>query len=180
MKRFQDKERMMRKITDIAVMVLRFLSPGRLMLPPPPNDEWFTLRVDNNINPMDVVAMSVSRGPRGWKYLGPAVAGKQTYHAKLVCLGACRNLAEARERAEKIGCRLLEGQAREPFKKRFSAQDNRGPIVFGGSVWESPEGNRQVAALRYLPSEWDSSFGLAGKDDHFGEECRWVVASTSS
>ena len=83
----------------------------------PANDEWFELLVDNDIDPMEVVRTSV-HDPNGWKYLGPKLEGLINYIAKLTHLGYAQNLREVRERADKIGLRLLEGQAIEPFKKK--------------------------------------------------------------
>lgn len=138
----------------------------------PVDDEWFHLEVDNTIDPMDVVT-SAGHEAKGWKYLGPKFPGKQTYRVKLVRLGYVRNLDEAKRKAKAIDCRLLEGQAREPFKAKFQKPDGKGPIVFGASEWQSPSGHAHVTSLFDFEGEWDSGFYWSGID--FYGYYRWLV-----
>jgi len=140
----------------------------------PADNEWFDLDIDNDVDPMEVVT-SAGYNPSGWKYLGPKLSGKSTYRAKLICLGYMRNLEEARKRADKMGYRLVEGQAREPFKARFSKPDGKGHVIFGGSEWQDPKGHPRVACLSGFGGEWDSSsFGWSGSE-FYGGWC-WLVA----
>jgi hypothetical protein len=140
----------------------------------PGDDVWFDLEVDNNINPMEVVT-SAGYTANGWKYLGPKFEGRQTYRVKLVRLGYVRNLKDARKKADKMDYRLIEGQAREPFKAKFPKPDGKGPVIFGGSGWRSPSGLSRVAYLRDFEDEWDSDFDWSDYD--FSDVWRWLVVS---
>lgn len=140
----------------------------------PADDEWFELEVDNDINLMEVVR-AAGYDPKNWKYLGPKLSGKYKCRAKLIRLGYVRNLEEAREKADKMGHRPLEGQAREPFKKKYPKPDGKGPVVFGGSGWQGPDGDANVACLHDFKDEWYSSFFWS--EDGFSEDYRWPVVS---
>lgn len=137
----------------------------------PANSEWFELEVDDDQDPITVVT-SAECSPCGWEYLGPKFAGKCTYIVKLVRLGCVRNLKEAREKADKLGLRLLEGQARESFKAKYPVPDGKSAIVFGGSEWRGPDGGALITCL-YKIGDWYSYFHWSGS---IGEEsCRWAV-----
>ena len=140
----------------------------------PAIDEWFELEVDGDMDPMSVVT-SAGFSSEGWKYLGPEFSGKKTYRVKLIKLGYVRNLEEARvqARAKNPKYRLLEGQAREPFKAKFPRHDGR-PVVFGGSEWQNPSMRRRVAYLDTLHGgRWDSRFDWAGPG--FDDAWLWPV-----
>ena len=132
----------------------------------------FTLKVNNNIDPMEVVTSAGYRSD-DLEYLGPKLEGEQTYQAELVHLGYVRNLDEAREKAEKMGYRLVEGQAREPFKAKFPKPDGGGPVVFGGSEWRDPGRCPSVAYLCDLEGEWHS--GFTWSNICFPFDWRWLV-----
>ncbi len=138
----------------------------------PADDEWFELEVDDDVNPMSVVT-TAGYDQKGWTYLGPKLSGKQTLRVKLVHLGYVRNLKEAEKKADEFGYRLVEGQAREPFKARFPKPDGKGFVVFGGSQWQDPNGDARVAYLRDFKGEWDSYFhwSVSGFLGHW----RWLV-----
>lgn len=138
----------------------------------PADDVWFDLEVDNNIDPVEVVT-SANYDPRGWKYLGPKLSGKQTLRVKLVRLGCVRGLEEAKKKADEMGYRLVEGLARESFKAKFPRPDGKGSVAFGGSEWESPRGSAGVAYLGGFGDEWSSSFywSTYGFDGNW----RWLV-----
>lgn len=139
----------------------------------PTDNQWFDLEVDDDVGLMEVVA-SGGYDPKDWKYLGPQFKGRNTYRAKLVRFGRVHNLAEARDKAKKIGCRLCEGQAREPFKNKFPKSDGKGRrIAFGGSEWEFLFGKALIAFLDGVEVEWSSDF--RSSDDAFSESWRWVV-----
>jgi hypothetical protein len=138
----------------------------------PADDEWFNLKVDNDVDPMTVV-VSAGYNAKGWKSLGPKFTGKKTYRAKLVRLGYVRNLAEARNKAAEMGYRLVEGQARESFKAKFPKPDGKGLILFGGSEWQDPHGLACVAYLDDFEDVWDSHFNSSGHD--FRDYWRWLV-----
>lgn len=121
--------------------------------PVPADDEWFELEVDNDQDPMDVVT-SAGFDKKSWTYLGPVFSGTQTYLAKLVRLGLVRNLADARERAAKLGLRLLEGQAREAFKTKYSVPDGK-----GGSFSVVPSGGARAAKRSCLLSSGAAGSG---------------------
>ena len=137
------------------------------------DNKWFTLEVDDGINPMSVVT-TAGYNPEGWKYLGPNLLGKRTLRVKLVGLGYVRNLDEAQKRAGEMGYRLVEGQAREPFKTRFSKPDDKGPVVFGGSQWQDPDGGASVACLDGFGDGWHPYFYWASNGFHVYS--RWLVA----
>ena len=137
----------------------------------PAIDEWFDLEVNDDMDPMLVVS-SAGFDLKGWEYLGPQFSGKKTYRVKLIELGSVKNLEDARQkaRAKNPKYRLLEGQAREPFKAKYPRHNGR-PIVFGGSVWQDPHRFRNVACLGGLRSgRWRSNFDWSG-DDFVG---RWL------
>ena len=138
----------------------------------PADDEWFELEVDDDIDPMEVVR-AAGYDPKGWKYLGPKLSGKHKHRAKNIRLGRVKNLEEAREKADKMGYRVLEGQAREPFKKKYPKPDGKGPIVFGGSEWQGPDGRPSAAYLGGFGGELGSRFGWS--EDDFGGHDRWPV-----
>ena len=140
----------------------------------PADDEWFELEVDDDIDPMEVVR-SAGYDPKNWEYLGPKLSGKYKCRAKLVRLGYCHNLTEAREKADKMDYRLLEGQAREPFKKKYSKPDGKSSVIFGGSEWRFPRGDAGATCRYVLMGEWRSSFRWS--EDDFGGGWRWAVVS---
>lgn len=133
---------------------------------------WFDLEVDNDSDPMDVVT-SGNCDVNGREYLGPELKGQQRYRAKLVGLGYVRNLEEARKRADELGYRCVEGQAREPFKAKFPKPDGKGVITFGTSEWKNPSGNPSVACLSDFEGEWYPYFHESG--DCFYGNRRWLV-----
>lgn len=118
---------------------------------------------------------SLGWNAREWKYLGLELSGRQTYRAKLVKLGLVRNREEASERANKMGYRLVEGQAIGPFRARFSQPDGKGPIVFGGCEWQNQHGEANVICLIGFMYEWNSDFRYSG-GDFFGDS-RWLVVA---
>lgn len=138
----------------------------------PADEEWFDLEVDNDVNPMKVV---VSAGYKGinWGYLGPEFKGKQTYRVKLVRLGYVHNLADARKKAEERGYRLVEGQAREPFRAKFPKPTTKHLLVFGGSEWRDSFYRPCVARLGSIgEGEWTPGFSWF--DTGFSHEWRWI------
>lgn len=138
----------------------------------PANDKWFNLTVDNDVDPMEVVS-SAGYNAKGWKYLGPELKDKQTYRVKLVRLGHIRNTDEAQKKVNKMGCRLIEGQAREAFKAKFPRPDGNGYIVFGGSEWQSPDGYACVTYLHDFQDGWRSRFRWRARV--FRRAWRWLV-----
>lgn len=140
----------------------------------PGDDVWFDLEVDNNINPMDLVTAAGHNISGRQQYLGPEFfSGKLTYRVKLVRLGYVGDLKEARRKADEMGYRLVEGQAREPFKTMFPKSDGKGPIIFGGSEWQDPYGRASVTFLHSFEVEWDSLFRLSSNVFH--DNWRWLV-----
>ena len=140
----------------------------------PADDEWFELEVNNDQDPMEVVS-SVGFDKKSWQYLGPAFSGKETRRVKLVRLGFVKDLEDARQKADQLGFRLLEGQARESFKAKYPAPDGKGPVVFGGSELRSPYGHAYVACLCELGVVWSSSFRWSDRD--WDGNYRWAVVS---
>ena len=141
----------------------------------PADDEWFDLEVNNNIDPIDMV-ISAGHDVKVWKYAGPQLSGKRILRVKLVRLGILiRDIEDARKRAGWIGCRLIEGQASEPFKAKFSQPDDNDLVIFGGSEWQSLFFNANVAFLSSLECEWHSGFFWS--EGSFGSNDRWLVAA---
>ena len=138
----------------------------------PADDEWFELEVDNDKDLLEVVA-SAGYNPKGWKYLGPEFTGKKTYRGKLVRLGYVPNLAEPRDKVDKMGYRLVEGQARESFRAKFPKPDGKGSIAFGGSEWRASDGPPRVPCLIVFGDKWGSSFFWSNLD--FNDHWRWLV-----
>ena len=138
------------------------------------DDEEFTLDVNNDQDPMEVVS-SVGFDKKSWQYLGPAFSGKETRRVKLIRLGFVKGLKEARQKADQLGFRLLEGQARESFKAKYPVPDGKGPVVFGGSVWQSPHGDARVACLYECGGVWNSHFYWS--DYGWDGDYRWAVVS---
>lgn len=140
----------------------------------PAEDKWFELTVDDNLDPMTVVT-SAGIDPTNWEYLRPKFSGVKTYRVKLISLGYVRGLEEAKQaaKAKNPKYRLLEGQAREPFKALYPRHNSR-PVVFGGSEWQGPSGDRSVAGLGGLyGGEWGSSFRWSERA--FGDCWLWAV-----
>lgn len=139
----------------------------------PADGELFNLEVDYDVDPMSVVTKA-GYNAYGWKYLGSKLSGERTLQAKLIRLGYVRNLEEARKKADKLGFRFVEGQAREPFRVRFPNPDYKGPVVFGGSEWQDPDGRAHVLCLYiFAAHEWHSGFYWSDVD--FYGSCRWLV-----
>ena len=169
---------------------------ARATLPVPADNEWFELEVRNDRDPMEVVSVSFNK--EGWKYLGPKLAGRKVYRAKLVRLGLCLNLAQARKKADELGLRLLEGQAREAFKVKYFVpdDDNKDQIVFGGSEWRHRKrswesvifveedfvanlfASTQIRLFRRDRNVWHSSF--SNSDGEFYDGSRWAVVEKNA
>lgn len=141
-------------------------------LPVPSLDEGFPLVVDNDTNPIEVVT-AAGCNFKGWKYIGPALSGEVTYRAKLIKLGRVPNLADAKLKAGEKGYRLLEGQAADTFSIQYPTYDGQGPVIFGGSEWEYPQGERRVAVLIPSGDAWVQDFQWS--ETSFGPEDRWAV-----
>lgn len=154
--------------------VIHELSSPKPVTQHPPIDEWFDLEIDNTVDPMSVVTTAV-HDAKGWKYLGPPVAGKEIRRVKLIELGYVAYLEAARKAAKQKGYRLVEGQARQPFKAKFPWHGGRS-IVFGGNEWQDPKGCRRVACLSYLASgPWYSDFDWSDPRRNFDSFYRWAV-----
>lgn len=136
----------------------------------PADNEWFVLEVDDD--PTEGF-YSVRSNHEGWTYLGPKPVGTKAYCVKLVWLGLCQNLADAKERVDKFGLRLLEGQACWSFKTKYVVPGDKNIIVFGGSEWRDPDGSERVAHLCGQGDVWDSDFSHSG--GVFDDSYRWAV-----
>lgn len=139
----------------------------------PGDDEWFDLEVDHTQDPMDVI-VSARQIKEGWRYRGPEFnKDMQAYRATIILLGAVRNLEEARQKADGIGYRLVEGQAWGWFRQNYSFSDY-GIVIFGGSQWESPDHSLKVACLEGgVEGEWH--LGFYSSAYAFNDLCLWVV-----
>lgn len=107
----------------------------------PPVNEWFELEVDNTADPMNVL-FTAGLDTRGWKFIGPKYKYKKILRVKLIEFDVVNveNLEVARRLAKIKGYRLLEGQGRDPFKKKFPRSRSDNIIVFGGNEWKAPGG----------------------------------------
>lgn len=159
---------------------VRIVIPDR---PMPAIGEWFNLEVNNDVDPMDVVA-SAGFDPTDWKYLGPKFSGKTTYRVKLIRLGRVDNLGKAKDAVKKEDrrYRLLEGQAREAFKAKFPwhLHFNQVPVILGGSEWQDPNRCHRVATLENDPASNFWVLGFASSDLAFGEKWLWAVVDESA
>jgi len=170
---FEEAQAIIDKKDPFVVEIREAFAKRRLNVIVPADDEWFDLEVDNDVNPIDVVT-SAGFNADGWNYLGPNLSGKRTYTVKLVRLGYVHNLVKAKERADEMGYRLIEGQAREPFKARFLKPDGKGFVVFGGSEWLYPyPDSPRVVYLYGFEDKWYSDF--LWSDDDFDDDWRWLV-----
>ena len=157
----------------IVATVVRLATP-KPIIQHPPIDEWFDLEIDNTIDPMEVVT-TAGHIAKDWEFLGPPFQGKSIRPVKLVGLGYVANLEAARIAAKVKGYRLLEGQAREPFKVKFPRHNGR-PIVFGGNEWQNPYSHRSVTYLRHVGRRsWNASFSWS--DSGFIVSWLWAVVS---
>lgn len=143
----------------------------------PADNRWFKLTVDNDRDPMGII-VSTGVDPEGWTYLGPKLAGKRIYRVKLVRLGYVHNLKDAEEKADALGWRLLEGQAREAMKAKYPASNVGGTILFGGSEWQDSFGGARVASLCRHRAGWDSDFHRSGYG--FNVRLRWAVVEKNA
>jgi hypothetical protein len=160
------------ELEDTIVSTVVRLTKPKPVVQHPPIDEWFDLEIDNTFDPMDVVT-TAGYNKKGWTFLGPKFEGNGIRRVKLVVLGYIANLEAARVAAKAKGYRLLEGQAREPFKQKFPRHNGR-PVVFGGNEWQGPVGVRHVACLDDLHSgEWNSNFNWS--DNDFNDNWLWAV-----
>ena len=143
-----------------------------------PNNQWFNLRVNHNeINPLELVRKSHNGyNPQGWEYLGPKIEGLKIYHARLIHLGEFERIEEAHNSARDLGLKLVEGQAYIPFKARYPHPINDGAILFGGSEWQDPRGNRRIIMFGsdgIYAHDWGIGFRYC--DSGFSKYWRWVV-----
>jgi len=159
-----------------AVIVKKVIELAQAQVPA--DGVWFDLMVDNNVKPLEVVRTAGFDNWGDWKYIGPALTGKKTQRVKLVHLGYCKDIDDARAKAKAQRCELVEGQARDEFRRRFSKYDGNGPVIFGGSEWRGPDGRPGVACLHDVGGEWDSHFYWSGGD--FNGRCRWLVRELPS
>lgn len=145
----------------------------------PVDGEWFDLEVDDDVDPMSIVT-TAGYNPTGWKYLGPRLRGRRRYQVTLKILGFALTIQEARAEVDRLGCRLLEGQARDVFKGKFPQPDNGGFIVFGGSTWELQRfPNKPVAALlRPQGKAWKADVDLPSA--YFHNNIRWAIVLKGS
>lgn len=102
---------------------------------------------------------------------------------KLVRLGQVRNLADAKKKADEMGCKLLGTQARVPFMKKFPESDSKGSIVFGSSRWWRRlfgRGHPYVDYLSGLSLQSGRTCWLLrfrNWDGSFNERFRWLVVA---
>lgn len=135
------------------------------------DDEWFWLKVNSGMNPMKVLHWTHEKG---WKYLGPKFMGKHMYHVKLIRFGYVQNLEEARQKADKLGYRLVEGQAIRPFVRKFPRLNDNDVVAFGGSKWQNPSGVNRVVCYCYgSGSKGEMLWHWA--DNDFPYNFRWLV-----
>jgi hypothetical protein len=142
---------------------------------PPANGEWFLLVVNYGKDRSYVVQGAGGDSKNWeWKYLGPKLSGTKKLRVKLVSLDSVSH-EEAEERAHKMGCRLVGGQAIKAFKFKFPESEEKGPIVFGGCLWQHPNGKKHVPYLDDTVPGWGAPFFYLSADRFLGN-WRWLVA----
>lgn len=155
--------------------------PEFLVSPLPINGEWFNLEIDNTDDPRD----SLARAGAGWddikewnySYFGhKKLCGKQIHQVRLVHLGFVWSFGEARDKADLLGCRLVESQALESFKARFPKPDGKHHVVFGGSIWWPPNSLPVVFYLEEFQGKWLTRSRWEGKEFGFDVYWHWLVA----
>ncbi|MEK7542549.1 MAG: hypothetical protein AAB524_02510, partial [Patescibacteria group bacterium] len=109
-------------------------------------------------------------------YRGPKLTGKKTYRVKLVFLGVVYNVGEASRKANQMGYRLVEGQARDSLTAKFPKPDGKSPIAFGGSAWLDWHGRAYVACLYAFVDGWTPFFFGYSQGVFPG---RWLVTENS-
>jgi hypothetical protein len=163
------------------VLYETFVLPAPITFVVPKDDEWFWLEVDNTIDPMDVVGNSgAGHNPEKWKYLNPGLNGKRVYRVKLMRFGYVQDVDEAREKADKLGYRLVEGQAWDPFEKQFPEPFDKDPICFGGDEWQ--HNTSGMKACVFCVGDWGGR-GVwrvnlyRSNSVDFDEKWRWLVTN---
>lgn len=114
-----------------------------------------TFELTLNGDKVDPVEMVTQTGRKGlWKYLGNRISGTQTRRFKLVDIGACRNMAVARERAGS----LADGLWAEAFRAAYPLPGDARSVCFGGSGWLNPYGLPRIALLENSGVSWTLRF----------------------
>ncbi len=121
----------------------------------------------------DPIAMVKNFGynPKGWKYNGK-IPETLTIKCKLVKIGDCSDLDEAKKKLEKLGEETPSGLFMKPFKDKYPEPDGNGPIGIADSSWVHPDGS---ARFPYVRSVGDLRFNWTDYDllGHW----RWLVLS---
>ncbi|GEM_PF-1534118 len=143
------------------------LEPVGTIVIPADGEEFELTLTSEEADPIAMVCRDGYGDWQKWKYKGVEIKGTQTKRCKLVRLGYVLNLDDARQK----GRTLVDGQWREAFKKKFSQNDGKGPIGFGGvgSQWVSPDGVADFPVLDGDGAAWYSRFVWAGD----GRNGRW-------
>lgn len=124
----------------------------------PAINEPFTLEVDYDVNPREVIDDCFTQPyAQRWEYLGPKRSGKRIMPAKLVYLPPAQDLKKVMRAADKMGYYLLEAQAQEAFRRKYLASTSKEfQILFGNSVWDNNDWS-DLTCITYLAaigSEW--------------------------
>ena len=140
--------------------------------PYPAEGEVFTLTMDANDPECDPLAMVREDGynPAEWKHVGDKLTGVHTGKFRLVSVGYCRDLDEARQKLAAHGA-LAQGQWREAFKEAYPTPDGKGSIGFPDPSWVGPHGDRDFP---YVGTDGKSSIRWAA--DELTYYWRWLVA----
>lgn len=166
----EDQERLRKALYEILV------SPVSAISVVPNDDEWFEIEVDDTTDPI----RNIGHGhePEKWEYLTTSLKEKRLYRVKLMRFGCVRDVDEAREKADKLGYHLVEGQAWEPFKKKFPKPSDRDLICFGGSEWQHNKSRMKacIFCVGDQKGEWYSNL-FRSNDTDSNEKWRWLVTN---
>lgn len=103
-----------------------------------------------------------------WKYNGKIGEEiPETLTVKLVQIGSCSDLNEARQRLGKL---IPSGLFLWPFKAKYPEPDGNGPVGIADASWVHPLGH---AGFPYVSTYGDMNFLWTVRDLH--ERWRWLV-----
>lgn len=148
----------------------------------PPEDQWFQLEVDYDVNVMKHISSAPLDGS-SWinqsvrHYAQPPLSGRVLSRIKLVSLGQIDSVEEAKRLIrEKYSCRCLHAEGLPPFRNTFPRHNGR-PIAFGGSYWGKPGLTDRHHIAYLLPVDdggWRATFREAYFEG-FSAEWQWAI-----
>jgi len=141
---------------------------------PEDNMEFELMLNPAEADPIEMVRADGYDNPEKWKFAGDKIKQPVTRTFTHLDLGSCRNLDEARGKADKLGYKLADGRFRAAYRQKFPKPTRPIAVVFGGGDWRGPSGSRHVPYLDGGGGAWYSHFYWSGRDFYGG--CRWVAS----